>query len=553
LRIVCVAVAEAIAVLDSSLVFRDIEVPSGTCVKIEAWVFEPNAEGIPGKVIDFSGFNSNENIPDGTWLVQAGAGVDGNAIELDSDALDAAFYVRNQYTFNQAVTLENIIQSIDGETSASAGIRGYWGRLGYWETDVAGFDGETAWRVETRNRGRQWFFRGAAQHRPDGWLNSTNPSYEDRFAELGWDVNPQLELSVVARQFEFADRDVDFVLPAARWRPRHNIYLRSRPDANGDYVHQAQWRISQRQNMALSTSAVEDNLLWRYQFNQRNRLTFQHIERASGGQRSGMIFSHSSRGLRSLGWSAGVLFGRQKSGYLAHVDYEFVPGLKMRAQVLRDPLLVNHSDNLDTVVGINMIANFNIGKSTYSRGSFYQPLDNKGSVSGVVLLPDQQESHFDLTGLKVLISGQIRARTEALGRFTIPYLDPGIYEVKLDWGGLPLSVSPVKDTYWVEVAAGANTAIEFKTQLLLGISGRLLDVDGHLLTNTPFAIQDMNGAVVAEGHTNGFGQLRLDSLLPGSYQLRSEGRRVCPQIVLTDAYLTNQSFRLSGAQQCDKR
>ncbi|WP_395377030.1 collagen binding domain-containing protein [Marinicella sp. W31] len=551
LRIEGVPVAETIALLDNSFVFRDVEVPSGVFVNIEAWVFEPNAEGIPVKVIDFSGFNSNENLPDGTWLVQAGAGLNGNVIEQDSDDLNSAVYLRNQYTFNPSVTLENIIQSIDGDTSVSAGIRGYWGPLGFWEADVAGFDGDSAWRLETRNRGRQWFFRGAAQYRPDAWLNSTNPAYSDRFAEFGWEVDSELELSLVARQFKFDNQDVDFILPAVRWRPRHNMYIRSRPDANGDYVHQAQWRISQKQNIALSASAFEDNLLWRYQFNQQNRFTLQHIDRDSGGQRTAALFQHAGKGLRSLGWSVGLLHGRQRTGYLAHVDYEFIPGLKMRAQVLRDPLGVNHSAPLDTVVGINLVANFNIGRSGYSRGSFYQPLDNKGSVSGMVLLPADESKAFDLSGLKILINGQIRARTEALGRFTIPYLDPGIYEVKLDWDGLPLSVSPVKDTYWVEVAAGANTAVKFKTQLLLGISGRLQDIDGNLLKHGSFAIHDRQGALVIESQTNGFGQLRVDGLAPGEYQLQSNGQKMCPLIQLSDTYLINQIFYLSE-QPCEK-
>ena len=550
LRIEDVPVAETIALLDNSFVFRDIEVPSGTFVKVEAWVFEPNAEGIPVKVIDFSGYNSNENVPDGTWLVQAGAGVDGNAIEQDSDDLDTAFYLRNQYTFNQAITLENIIQSIDGDTASSVGVRGYWGPLGYWETDVAAFDGDTAWRVETRNRGRHWFLRGAAQYRPDQWLNSTSSSYNDRFAELGWQFNPELELSLVARQFEFDNQDVDFVLPAFRWRPRHNLYFRSRPDANGDYVHQAQWRISQKQHVALSATAFEDNVLWRYQFNQANRMTLQHIERETGGQRSAVIFSHAGRGLRSLGWSVGALHGRQKSGFLAHVDYEFIPGLKMRAQVLRDPLQIQHSDSLDTVVGINLVANFNLGSSGYARGSFYQPLDNKGSVSGIVLLPGTES--FDLTGLKILINGQIRARTVELGRFTIPYLDPGIYEVKLDWGGLPLEVTPVKDTYWVEVAAGANTSVKFKTQFVLGFSGSLLDAAGNPAPNAPYVIHDMNGEWIAEGKTNTFGQLRMDGLRPGMYQLHSNDQVVCPLIELMDTYLTHQIYRMRDTQQCQK-
>ncbi len=552
LRVEDVPVAETIALLDNTFIFRDIKIPTGSYVKIEAWVFAPNTSGIPEKIIDFSRYNTNQNLPEKTLLLQAGAGLNGNIIEQANNELENFFYTRAQYAVNSNFVIESILQSIDNHNVALIGSQTYLGKLGFWEIDLAADENDNAWRIQSSNRGKYWFYRTSAQYRPDNWMDTDLTSFNDYSAEVGWQFNTYFDFSVLARQYQFAEQDVDFVLPAVSWRPTQNLAFSARPDFNGDYSYRAYWQISRKQRIsAIANESSSTSIHWRYAVNSRNSFDVLWLDRKSfdqDQQRLSAMFTHNSVGLQSLGWSIGLLAGEHHMGYLASVDYEFIPGLRVRAQLLRDPITARIDDELDTILGINMIANFNLGKGGYYRGGYYQALDNTGSISGKIKSPEGTDYEFN--DIKILINGQVRTQVGELNRFTIPYIDPGIYEVKLDWSSLPLEMEPVRDTFWVEVAAGSNTSVVFETQLYYGANGTITDQNSRIIADTYFEVQNLEGTKITDGSTNRFGQFRIDQLKPGHYQIKINELLSCPIMTVTNAYLTNQIIQLTDNPSC---
>ncbi len=548
LRIEGLVIAETFSRIDNSFEFQDIEIPAGGYIRIEAWVFQPNQTSIPHRILDLSRYNSNQNLASGTWLVQAGLGVDGNLVESPNGGLNNASYLRSQYSLNDHMTIDSIFQSIDGRDVGLLATRGYWGKLGYWEIETARANSDQAWRFETQNQTKNWFFRGGAQHKPDYWLNSNQTEYKDSFAEFGI-KRDHLQISLVHRKQLFNDVNINYTLPAVSWRPTARFAFQARPDFNGDYVFRSNWKINARQQFNGFSSQTENAVNWGYQVNRRQSFNLEHLNRVAGGFRSSAIYRSSSSRLRSVGWSAGILAGEKHLGFLAHIDYEFIPGLKIRAQILRDPILVEQGSSPDTVFGFNMIAAFNVGSGYLSRGQYYQPLNNTGSVSGRIST-HETNTEYSFLGLWVMINGQRRAKTETGGQFTIPNLSPGIYEVKLDLDGLLFELTPSKDLFWVEVAAGSNSHVEFKMTLNLGISGKLRDRNNDLITSQSFTVKNASGAVSSQGKTNSFGQFRVEGLRPGTYQLITESQQ-CGSFELDTTHLTHQNLKVNNNTQCE--
>jgi hypothetical protein len=549
LRVDGVVLAETIARLDGSFEFRDVEVPGGQYVSIEAWAFRPNERGVPGQVTDLSRYNNNRNLASNTWLLQSGIGLNGNLIEDPSSQLDEVAYLRSQYTFNDHLTVNSLFQRIDQRDMFLLGTRGYWGMAGYWELDSAHMDGQTAWRIENNNQTGDWLFRAGAQHRPAGWINANQQAFDDRFAELMFNRFEQFNVSLIHRRTTNNMDDINYTLPAFRWRPHARFTLQARPDYNGDYMYRAHWKVNRRHQLNMYSDADEDAANWTIKLAPRRAVNVQYLNREAGTHKTSLIYNQYSRGLRTLGWSAGVIAGENDWGYLAQMDYEFIPGLRVRGQVIRDPLNTAEGETTDTVIGLNIIASFNLSGGGITRGYYLQPLNNTGVISGRIRIPEAFQEQT-VEPLWVLIDGQRRTQTEADGQFSISSLDPGIYEVKLDVAGLPFELAPVKDTYWVEVKANANSFFEYQVQLQLGVSGQLFQPNGMAYQNHPLDIYTEDGQFHSRSQTNLFGQFRVEQLPPGSHWIKADNQH-CARVILTDQYITLQKFRTQPSATCE--
>jgi len=548
LRIEGVKLATTLTRLDGRYEFNDVEIPAGTYVQTEAWIYKPNESGVPHRIEDLSRFNSNRNLANNTWLVQGGLGLDGNLVEQDN--LEQAGYLRSQYTFNQHLTINSIIQSIDGSDVSLLGVSGYWGHIGYWELDTAFMGSQQAWRVETHNMHGNWVFRGGAQHRPDGWIDEGIVARDDQYAELMYNGNRKLQVSLISRRIENENDDISYTLPAATWRPHTRVTLQARPDYNGDYVYRGHWKINHNQQLNLFSDPNENALLWNYRINSQQQVNVQHQHRDDDVVRSSVIYHHFSRGIQSLGWSVGLIAGKYDVGYLAQADYEFIPGLKVRGQVIKDPIGSSAGEMADTVYGLNVVGSFNVNRGQLTRGQQYRVLNNTGTISGRIISDTENIDH-DFSGLWILLNGQRQTKTEKGGQFSVQNLDPGIYQVTLDLAGLPLELAPVKEQFWVEVAANANSALAFELQLMLGISGQLFADSGLAIIDEVYQITDSDGQPVKHGKTNRFGQFRSDGLPPGRYTITTS-QGACAKLSLTNQYITMNKIRMMPPQRCQE-
>lgn len=550
LRIEGNPVASTVISLDGRFEFLDVEVPSGNVVRIEVWVYERGGGGVPHEILDFSGYNTNRVLPGRTLLFRGGIGVDGNIIENNLGSQQEAGFFQTRYAPNDHLTLEGSYQHVLGNDAGLTGASVNLDRLGFLTGRVAYTGGQQAWRLEADNRQQHVFWRGFIQHQPDDWFGREG-DLDDVFAEVGYRFSPQWQVSLVGRDFETDDESFDFLLPAAEWRPSQDLILTVRPDFDGDYTGQAYWRVAPGHNLNAVVNESESSVQWLHNVNQRDNLIVQALDREDLGQRISAIYRHSSNGLRSLGWGLGLLAGEGTVGYLAQANYEFIPGLQGRMEVFRDPFS-GINDEANTVISLGIVANFNLSGGRITRGSFRRALLDRGTISGSIQVPQAFAGHFELSDVAIAINNQVRTRTEDGGRFSIPYLQPGVYRVQLDFDGLPLELRPKESGFWVEVAAGAASYVQFKTEVLLGFAGQVTSSDGCALGKRRLEVLNKNGETVGAVKTNDFGFYRIDGLAPDTYQIRLvENPEITRTVSLETDFRFNQNLMTQQNLGCE--
>jgi hypothetical protein len=141
-----------------------------------------------------------------------------------------------------------------------------------------------------------------------------------------------------------------------------------------------------------------------------------------------------------------------------------------------------------------------------------------GGIGGRVDI-DHAAAGMKFDGVTLLIDGHAATVPSKDGRFYVGNLRPGIYRVRLSQESLPIEVTPGEQAYWVKVAQGAVTRVDFAATLQYGVAGRITDAAGTALADMAVQILDATGNEVARASTDAFGLYRADGLPPGSYRL----------------------------------
>lgn len=546
LRVEGQVLAREVVRLDGSYVFEDIEVAGFVEQQIEVWLYRNRSDSSPEQIIDHSRFVSNETLPAGTFLQHGGVGVEGNLIEGDLGDQDLAGFYRARYAPTNNLVLEAAYQNARGENagtfSALANL-GHYG--GIAEASFASDGDSSAWSAESQNQLGGWFWRGALRHEDGGYLDRVE-DFDHRFIEVGSDITESLQLSVVARDFEDEQRNFDYVLPAARWRPTDNFSLRIRPDFEGDYTLTSFYGISPKQRLTASLNEELSTVRWDLDTSLRRRLSVQGLHRQGNSSSIGVTWQQFRARTREIGWAAGLFYGSGNVGFLAQADYEWVPGLYSRAEVFRDPLN-EINGRADTVYTFSLVADFSLFNGGFARGRFQREFNNRGAIAGRLKIPENY-INGDLVGVGILVNGQLRGKTQSGGNFAIQSLPPGIYSVRLDIGELPLELSPINSEFWAEVAGGSITQIDFDLQLQLGFAGQIVTAADEALADVVLQIHDSNGQVVTMVNTNSFGFYRVDGLPPGNYEvmlLHDEYATQAKSIQLSNQFLFQQDIRIN--------
>ncbi len=393
------------------------------------------------------------------------------------------------------------------------------------------------------------FWRGFALERDAGFLGGDDGELSERGAEFGWRRWPHWEVSVVGRQrTQDGSDDIDFIKPAARWRPLSGLYLQARPDYEGYYVYDGQWQPHRDWRVAARRDRRTDEVRVEHQFSDAWLLSAASTrDRDLERRRDSLVASWQAPTFGGWRAEAGVLHSQGRSGFLARAGKELLPGVQFRFEALRDPLYTGVGAGGDTVASLSVLFDLGRAGGRFTRGGAARI--NAGSIGGAIVAATPSNSSR-LEGVVVRVDGQPRTRTDAAGRFHIGDLPAGIYRVELDEEGLPMELLSRGDGYWAEVATGASTTVTFAVELSLGAAGRVRTTEmsrGDMRVEAIAA----DGRPVASAVVDDAGWYRLDGLPPGSYRLRlldAAGATLAErEMSLVDDFVFEQDFQLAPA------
>ena len=524
-------------------------------IRLEVAIYEFRDIDVPTRVDRVYSQASNLQLPEGTWVSFAGAGLNGRRLDPDDPARGSAGFYQFRYGISSHLTLDAVVQGVDDRRYGSFGAAASLGFIGAWAAYLArNSSGAGAWSVLGDGGRDNWFWHAYAQHLDAGFIEGNDAAdagpagaTENRFAELGRSFGSTARLSLVHGSLtDPVNGTIEYTKPAADWRPLRSLSLSARPDYRGEYAYSASWYPGARSHLSVTRYRDRTESAAEYDLNSTYRLMATNLDQDDAGSRSGLFLRRQPYGPRRASWTVGALAGEGTTGYFLEGALELRPGLNARVDVLKDPL-VQAAGNASPTVTLNLVADFAVTGSGLARGGYNVALQQIGGISGALVgtLPEGV-GRQTLAHIGVSLNGQIRAETDAGGRFYIADLKPGVYRVALEPDNLPIELSASGAARNVEVRSGATTRADFRLELRLGCAGR---VEGHADPQTlTIAIIDADGQVVTRPSISPSGFYRADGLEPGSYRIelrRGEAGSAVASLALTltDRFVFGMDFR----------
>lgn len=533
--------------LDGRYEFTDVPAAPGDAIPVEVAVYEFGDNGTPLRVDQSYSQASNLQLAAGTQAHYFGAGSNGFLIDNQRIGEGSAAFYQFRRGLSERFTADLILQSVDGRGQSVVGTAANFGMVGSWAAYI-GRDENGAQARQLLGNGQRgpWFWRANWLDYDAAYQTEQNLANRNVRAEAGRSFGANLRVSLIHADLR-VDRgeDINYTLPAVSWRPLRNLHLSARPEYDGRYSYDAQWavrrgtRLSATRYGNLTQAGVEQAI------GLNSRLSVMAQRDSERGDRLSAIFNHYQPGIAGLAWSAGLLHGEGRSGFLADASLELRPGLSARLQAVRDPLTPANG----TVIGISLIADFAVTGAGLARGGANLGQVRDGGVSGMIS-PGARAAGVDLANVPILVNGHVRARSDADGRFHVPNLSPGVHRVELDSEGLPIEFSVHEPPRRVEVRAGSLTRVDFSLDLRLGMAGQLRDAAGKPLGDTEIQVVDAEKTIQGRARSNGYGYFRIDGVAPGRYQLRAvtaDGTLLAQkEVVLYDRFLFGQELNVAA-------
>jgi hypothetical protein len=541
--------------LDGQYQFRNVPASPGDAIRLEVAIYEFRDVDVPTRVDRVYSQASNLQLPEGTWVSFGGAGLNGRRLDSSDDASGGAGFYQFRYGISSALTVDAVVESVNGQRYASAGAAASLGVLGTWAAYGArNSSGSSAYEVLGDGRRNDWFWHVNVQHLDAGFAASEAVNTETAtrttdasYAEFGRSFGTTARLSVVHGSVtDPVSGNIDYTKLAADWHPLPSLTLSARPDYRGDYSYAASWYPTKQTHVSLTRYIDRTEAAAEYDINSDYRLMATDLHQDKLGSRAGVFLARQAFGNHHASWTIGALSGEGTTGYFVEGGLEIRPGLTARLDVLKDPLLRNGGAS-GPIVTLDVVADFAVTGSGLARGGYDMALRQIGGISGALLgqLP-RGVGGDSLAHVGVSLNGQIRAETDEAGHFFIDGLKPGVYRVSLDPDNLPIELSGSEHARNVEVRSGATTRADFHLELSLGCAGRVVGYGDTQLLQV--AVLDGAGQVVKRVAISQYGFFRADGLKPGNYHLELRNAATGAAIAtlplsITDRFVFGRDFR----------
>ena len=546
LRINGKAIARTAIRLDGTWQFRDVLLRGDE--RVEVALYQRFGDGTPVRIQQVNVASSAQALPAGTVISYGGVGADGNPLDPLVGTHGFGGFYQLRYGLNQQWTLGSTVQRAGGQDYGIVNAVGGFGSLGTWGMTLGRNGSASAWSVSGNGQSKSVSWSGYAIQRGANYFPGYTAESYDRYATLNWNAQADLGLSLSGRDAydPTLDQNVRFLKPGFSWRPYASLGLSAMPDYFGNYAWNASWLPDAHDQVSLSRYSGVNQAQWQHSFRDGYSTTLAATHDGYLGTRYSALLSGLWRGPRPILWTAGLLQGRGRFGYLLDAAVEAIPGLSAHLQVQNDPLNAAIPGVGGLLVQFVLVADFAVTPSGLTRGSMGSYAARVGVIAGRVSGELPANVHWsDLAGVPLLVDGRPRGKLDRDGHYLIPNLAPGVYRVQLDAEHMPIDLVPDTAAPWVQVRAGVTTTADFHVSLRLGFAGRVTR-DGQPLANVAIEILDAQGKAVKTLSSDQWGYYRVDDLPPGTYTVRADG--TSRSVTLQRAFLYQQDLAVAPAR-----
>ena len=541
--------------LQGNYSFRNIPVRTGSYQVIQIYLYPRTLADTP-RIINLTRSTIREMISAGEWLLRGGAGETGNILYRDygspPDGSQFGFLLA-RHGLTESLTLQGVAQySEQGDVQIMAGLRTALGEHWAWAFDAARRKSASGLLTEIIGEGTDWDFHLRSRWYERGYGTNRFDDEYDTYLHTFYHFSDTLRLGLIGRFTRDAQqKETDFLLPGAYWRPLADVSLSGIPNLDGEYRYQADWYI----NAYLRFSAAYENELLTLtgDYHHSEALFFQTGVDYRKDQDDYMLHARLHWYIDNNQYNylqAGASSDGESTGYFVSLNRIFTPGVELRVELNDD---FRHYTGLGTDEGpmVTALLRVDLGLT----GSSLVPTDNqrinfsRGGIAG--FLKDQNGRRVAVDNVSFRVNGRVPPQEQQDGVFHVSDLRPGVYTLEIDEENLPIEYVPVRRQVKVEVARAAVTQVDFKVRAEYSFAGRVLrrnkPVAGALLI-----VHDHSGAVVDTIQSNRFGYYRTNPLLPGRYRIkviRINGQPLQEPVtervvVLDNDYLFGQDIRL---------
>ena len=540
--------------LDGHYEFRDIPWRQGAFQSTQVWLYQRSLSDQP-VVVDLTRTMLRQMLARGEWLVRGGLGQAGNALYDDygtPEQGEGAGFLLTRYGFSDWLTGQLVAQrNSRGEDEWMGGLRmslgSHWGVA----FDLASRDGRLGFSGELQGWAEEWELQLRSRYYQQHYRSNDLDSEYDHYLRAFWRWSDFLRIGLVGRHHrDYQLRKIDFLLPGAYWNPAPRLSLSAVPNNDGNYRVQGDWYF----DVGSRAGFVYENDLYTLTLD-RDLRSGLHAQLGADYQRQ----EEEKRLFGRIDWyldenqynylQAGVSHNFDAFGWFLSWNRIFTPGVEAQIQYLDDFRSVAGFDGepqLQVLLRIDLAGT----------GRRLVPTDNRrinfsrGGIAGFIR--DEEGRRIPVDDVEMRINGRRLPQYQAGGAFAVGNLRPGIYEVSLDEGKLPIEYVPERKRYLVEVGRAAVTQVDFLVRAEYGLAGRITDAEGKAVAGARVEILGAEGQRLGITCSGRFGYYRFDGLRKGEYLVRvtAVGRNRLPEpwpergLEIRDDYLFGQDLRI---------
>ncbi len=521
LRINNTPVARVRIGLDGRYEFRNIPETMGGFKVAEIYLYERHLQQEPLAIIDYTRTLVSGMLGKGEILMRSGLGETGNSLYPDEpQSGDFASFIQARYGLSDRWTVETTLQrSLNGDNELL--LTNQFAISSNWATafSLASRNNHFGAQAELTGLGNNWDFRFRGLHRSDAYQQADSDSLDDYNLRTFYRINKVFNLGLVGRYLkDNSQQDINFLLPAADWRPNPQFFASAVPNFDGNYRLHANYRFNPRLQFI---SEFEDDLYTQqldYYIDDDTLLSIAHEYRQKDGEFSSYtLLDWRPNGDQYALWRAGVsLNNGDSTGYLLSWQRIFTPGLELSLEYHNQYRLFEENEDNHFLM-VNLIVDFaHVGKR-------FLPADNRyvnatrGGIVGSIKHANGDTIPVDDIAFR--INGRQLNQQQAGGYFHLNHLKPGTYQISIDESKLPIEYAPKHRYYDVEVASSAFTEVNFEVVAEYGIAGKISQHNGQAIAGANITLISNNNKVSHKASSNRFGFYRIDQLPPGNYSL----------------------------------